>query len=63
MLYGGQDQLMLAPERGLRNIIVAIYSQYIDLWPITGACIGHRFLLMYSMLKFVMLFRRYCRRE
>ena len=56
MLYGGQDCYTLAPERVLRNIVVAMYSRYIDLWPI-------RALLMYSMLEFAMLIGRYCRRE
>ena len=38
-------------------------SRYIDLWPVSGACRGHRSLLMYSMLEFAMLIGRYCRRE
>ena len=58
MLYGSQDQLTLAPERVLRNIVVAMYSHYIDLWPISGACVSHRSLLMYSMLEFTMLIGR-----
>ena len=62
-LYGGQDRYTLAPERVLRNIVVAMYSRYIDLWPVSGACCGHRALLMYSMLEFAMLMGRYCRRE
>ena len=62
-LYGGQDRYTLAPERVLRNLVVAMYSQYIDLWPVSGACRGHRSLLMYSMLEFAMLIGRYCRRE
>ena len=62
-LYGGQDRYTLAPERVLRNIVVAMYSRYIDLWPVSGACCGHRSLLMYSMLEFAMLMGRYCRRE
>ena len=62
-LYGGQDCYTLAPEKVLRNIVVAMYSQYIDLWPMSGACRGHRSLLMYSMLEFTMLMGRYCRRE
>ena len=63
MLYGGQDRYTLAPERVLRNIVVTMYSRYIDLWPVSGACRGHRALLMYSMLEFAMLMGRYCRRE
>ena len=62
-LYVGQDRYTLAPERVLRNIVVAMYSRYIDLWPVSGACCGHRSLLMYSMLEFAMLMGRYCRRE
>ena len=62
-LYGGHDRYILAPERVLRNIVVAMYSRYIDLWPVSGACCGHRSLLMYSMLEFAMLMGRYCRRE
>ena len=62
-LYGGQDHYTLAPERVLRNIVVAMYSRNIDLWPVSGACCSHRSLLMYSMLEFAMLMGRYCRRE
>ena len=57
-LYGGRDRYTLAPERVLRNIVVAMYSRYIDLWPISGACRGHRSLLMYSMLEFAILIGR-----
>ena len=62
-LYGGQDHFTLTPERVLRNIVVAMYSRYIDLWPANGTCRGHRSLLMYSMLEFAMLIGRYCHRE
>ena len=62
-LYGNSDQFSLAPERVLRNIVVAMYAHYIDLFPISGACVGHRALLMYSMLEFAMLIGRYGRRE
>ena len=62
-LYGGQDRYTLALERVLRNIVVAMYSCYIDLWPVSGACCSHRSLLMYSMLEFAMLMGRYCRHE
>ena len=62
-LYGGQDHYTLAPERVLWNIVVTMYSRYIDLWPVSGACHGHRSLLMYSMLEFAMLMGRYCRHE
>ena len=40
-----------------------MYSRYIDLFPVSGACHGHRALLMYSMLEFAMLIGRYGRRE
>ena len=63
MLYGGQDRYTLTPERVLHNIVVAMYSRYIDLWPVSGACHSHRSLLMYSMLEFAMLIGRYCRHE
>ena len=62
-LYGNSDQFSLAPERVLRNIVVAMYARYIDLFPISGACVSHRGLLMYSMLEFAMLIGQYGRRE
>ena len=62
-LYGNSDQFSLGPERVLRNIVMAMYAHYIDLFPISGACVGHRALLMYSMLEFAMLIGRYGRRE
>ena len=62
-LYGNSDQFSLGPERVLRNIVVAMYACYIDLFPVSGACVGHRALLMYSMLEFAMLIGRYGRRE
>ena len=62
-LYGNADQFSLAPERVLRNIVVAMYARYIDLFPVSGACVGHRALLMYSMLEFAMLIGRYGHRE
>ena len=62
-LYGNADQFCLGPERALRNIVVAMYARYIDLFPVSGACVGHRALLMYSMLEFAMLMGRYVRRE
>ena len=62
-LYGNLDQFTMAPERVLRNIVVAMYSRYIDLFPVSGACRGHQALFMYSMLEFAMLIGRYGRRE
>ena len=63
ILYGCQDQLTLTLERVLCNIVVAMYSRYINLWPVSGTCVGHRSLLMYSMLEFAMHIGRYCRHE
>ena len=59
MLCGNQDQYVLAPKWVLQNITMVMYSCYIDLWPINSTCVGHRSLLMYSMLEFAMLFGRY----
>ena len=36
---------------------------FIDLWPVNGACFGHRALLMCSMLEFTLINGRYCRHE
>ena len=63
ILYGNSDQFSLAPERVLRNMVVVMYARYIDLFPVSGTCVGHRALLMYSMLEFAMLIGRYGRRE
>ena len=54
-LYRNSDQFSLVPERVLRNIVVAMYARYIDLFPVSGTCVSHRALLMYSMLEFAML--------
>ena len=62
-LYGNSDQFSLGPERVLRNIVMAMYARYIDLFPVSGTCVSHRTLLMYSMLEFAMLIGRYGRRE
>ena len=43
--------------------MVAMYARYIDLFPVSSACVGHRALLMYSMLEFAMLIGRYGRQE
>ena len=61
-LYRHPD-LMLTVDRALRNVIVSTYSHYIDTWVKNGACVGHRTVLMRSMLKFAMHFGRYRRRE
>ena len=62
-LYRNADQFSLGPERVLRNIVVAMYARYIDLFPVSGTYVGHRALLMYSMLEFAMLIGRYGRQE
>ena len=61
-LYRHLD-MMLTADRALRNIIVSTYSHYIDSWAMNGACIGHRTVLMCSMLRFAMHFGRYRHRE
>ena len=50
-LYRHPD-LMLTVDWALRNVIVSAYSHYIDTWAMNGACMGHRAVLMRSMLKF-----------
>ena len=52
-LYRHPD-LTLTIDKVLRNIIVSAYSHYIDSWPMNGACMGHRAILMRSMLQFAM---------
>ena len=59
-LYRHPD-LTLTIDRALRNIIVSAYSHYIDSWPMNGACVGHRTILMRSMLQFSMHYSRYRR--
>ena len=61
-LYQHPD-MMLMVDRALRNVIVRAYSHYIDTWVINGACVGHRTVLMRSMLKFAMHFGHYRHRE
>ena len=61
-LYRHPD-LTLTADRVLRNIIVSAYSHYIDTWPMNGACVGHRAVLMWSMLQFTMHFGHYRRRQ
>ena len=57
-LYRHPD-LTLTVDKELRNIIVSAYSHYIDSWPMNGACVGHRAILMRSMLQFAMHYGRY----
>ena len=50
-------------DRALRNIIVSTYAHYIDSWPMNSACLGHRAILMRSMLQFAMHYGHYQRRH
>ena len=52
-LYHHSD-LTLTLNKALYNVIVSAYAHYIDSWPMNSACLGHRTILMQSMLKFVM---------
>ena len=62
-LYRHPD-LTLTIDKVLRNIIVSTYSHYIDSCPMNGACVGHRAILMRSMLQFAMHYGRYrCRQR
>ena len=60
-LYGNFDEFMLAVDKVVRNIVVSVYDHYIDRWPINGTCVGHRALLMQSMLEFAFIYGHYCR--
>ena len=57
-LYRHPD-LTLTVNKALRNIIGSAYSHYIDSWPMNGACLGHRAILMKSMLQFAMHYGHY----
>ena len=57
-LYRHPD-LTLTVDQALQNVIVSAYSHYIDTWAMNGACMGHRAVLMRSMLKFAMHFGHY----
>ena len=61
-LYHHPD-LTLTLDKVLRNVIMSAYAHYIDLWPMNGACLGHRAILMQSMLKFAMHYSRYRHRQ
>ena len=61
-LYCHPD-LTLTLDKALCNISVSAYAHYIDLWPMNGACLGHRAILMRSMLKFTMHYRHYQRQQ
>ena len=57
-LYRHPD-MMLTVNRALQNIIVSTYLHYINTWALNGACVGHRTVLMHSMLRFAMHFGHY----
>ena len=59
-LYSNFDEFMLVVDKVVRNIVVLMYAHYIDQWPINGTCVGHRALLMRSMLEFAFIYGRYC---
>ena len=51
--------LTLILDKALHNVIVSAYAHYIDSWPMNWACMGHRAILMKSMLQFAMHYGRY----
>ena len=59
-LYGNYNKFTLAVNKVVCNIIVSMYALYIDSWPINGICVGHRALLMRSMLEFTFIYGCYC---
>ena len=61
-LYSNFDEFMLAVDKVVRNIVL-MYAHYIDWLPINGTCVGHRALLMWSMLEFTFIYGCYCRHE
>ena len=60
MLYSNFDEFTLAVDKVVRNIVISMYTHYIDQWPINGTCVGHRALLMRSMLEFTFIYGCYC---
>ena len=62
-LYSNFDEFILAVNKVVRNIVVLMYAHYIDRLPINSTCVGHRALLMQSMLEFAFIYGRYCHRE
>ena len=62
-LYDNFDEFTLAVNKVVRNIIISMYAHYIDQLPINGACVGHRALLMRSMLEFMFIYGHYCHRK
>ena len=61
--YSNFDEFTLAVDKVVRNIVVLMYAHYIDWWSINGTRVGHRALLMRSMLEFAFIYGRYCHRE
>ena len=61
-LYRHPDMTLIV-DWALQNIIVSTYSHYIDIWALNGACVGHRTVLMHSMLRFAMHFGHYRHQE
>ena len=62
-LYGNFHKFTLAIDKVMQNIIISMYAHYIDWWPINGTCVGHRALLMQSMLEFTLIYGHYCHCE
>ena len=62
-LYGNFNEFTLTVEKVMCNIVVSMYTHYIDQWPINSTCVGHWALLMWSMLEFTFIYRCYCHRE
>ena len=54
-LYGNFPEFTLAIDKVVQNIVVSMYAHYINRWPINSACVGHRALLMRSMLEFAFI--------
>ena len=59
-LYGDFEEYTMALDKVVCNIVVLMYSRYINLWPVNSTCVGHHALLMHSMLEFVLIHGRYC---
>ena len=62
-LYGNFNEFTLAIDKVVQNIVVSMYAHYIDRWPINGTFVGHRALLMRSMLEFAFIYGHYCHHE
>ena len=62
-LYGNFHEFTLAIDKVVQNIVILMYAHYIDWWPINGDCVGHRALLMQSMLEFTFIYGCYCHHE